>query len=173
MKQSKRLRSYLDRVYDLTVVRIEDEEQVLYKAFSRDLDPLTFYGVGATREKAIESFEETKRELFGYFLKNNLAIPEPTREDASLPSGKFVFRTTPVLHAKLVELARRQGQSLNQYVNSILQSYATMELLLKQAEQRMESLVSNCESQLQTMHEIQWGFHQPRPYEVKDYNKVG
>jgi len=51
-------------------------------------------------------------------LERGIDIPKPTEE--SQFSGKFLVRCPKTIHKRLVENARREGVSLNQYVVSIL-----------------------------------------------------
>ena len=51
-------------------------------------------------------------------LEKGLDIPKPTEE--SQFSGKFLVRCPKTIHKRLVETARKEGVSLNQYVVSIL-----------------------------------------------------
>ncbi|HXK44131.1 MAG TPA: toxin-antitoxin system HicB family antitoxin [Anaerolineae bacterium] len=46
------------------------------------------------------------------------AIPEPCSLDAY--SGRFVLRMPRSLHRDLVEVAEREGTSLNQFINVVL-----------------------------------------------------
>ena len=51
-------------------------------------------------------------------LERGIDIPKPTEENEF--SGKFLVRCPRTIHKRLVENARREGVSLNQYVVSIL-----------------------------------------------------
>jgi predicted HicB family RNase H-like nuclease len=155
--KDKDLQHYLDLDYDIMVTRIEDDDQIAYKALSVDLDPLSFYGVGSTKAEAIKSFERTKNNLFRYYVSEGIPIPEPTRAVDSLPSGKFVVRTSPSLHAKLAREADRNGQSLNQYVNSLFQTQLTGVGLLQSLEDRLDAVVSRCENRIRSVYEFEWG----------------
>lgn len=102
------------------ISRRESEGEVVYKAYTRELNPLEFYGVGDTKLEALQCFEDTKNELIELHLEEGSEIPEPTREDEGLPSGKFLLRTTPRLHFKVIQSAKSQGKSLNSYVCEVL-----------------------------------------------------
>ena len=49
-----------------------------------------------------------------------LRIPEPSIELENEYSGKFVTRVSPTVHRDASENARKQGISLNQYVNNAI-----------------------------------------------------
>ncbi|MCX6827704.1 MAG: toxin-antitoxin system HicB family antitoxin [candidate division Zixibacteria bacterium] len=122
---TKDLNYYLDLDYDVNISRLEEDEEVLYKAYSRDLDAFVFYGSGDTKAEALESFEQTKRELFKAYLDEGREIPEPTRENNNLPSGKFLLRIDPRIHYKLIGMARVADKSLNSFIDQILIAHVT------------------------------------------------
>ena len=129
--ETKNLNYYLNLDYDVIISRHESEDLVSYKAYSRELDPYVFYGVGDTKQEALLSFEETKAELFELYLDEGRPIPEPTREDDSLPSGQFVLRIDPAVHLRLRNLAKEAKKSLNSYVDQVLVAHVTGEDLTK------------------------------------------
>jgi len=155
---AKDITYYLSLDYDLIVTRVEDEGEVRYKAYSRDLDSYAFYGVGDTKQEAIESFEDAKEQLFPYYLKEGIPIPEPTREDDSLPSGKFIVRTSPAIHAQLVKLARANNQSLNQYINGLFQAHSTTQQIIKATESKLDSIISDCRATMYAKAREKWDF---------------
>lgn len=127
---TKTLKYYLDLDYDVIISRRESEGLVSYKAYARELDPFVFYGAGDTKEEALGSFEETKRELFKIYLSEGRTITEPVRETSSLPSGKFLMRTSPRNHYRLAEMAKNAGKSLNSYVDQVLTYHVAQSDLL-------------------------------------------
>lgn len=162
----KDMEYYLNLDYDLIIVRVEDDGEFAYKAYSRDLDDYAFYGVGKTKEEALLSFEETKRELFQYYLENDLPIPEPTREPDSLPSGRFIVRTSPINHARLIDLSKRHSQSLNQYMNSLFDSQITSTMIIDNARQELCSQFMAFRSNLESHYTIHVGHVKPPPLEI-------
>ncbi|MEW6412076.1 MAG: toxin-antitoxin system HicB family antitoxin [Candidatus Zixiibacteriota bacterium] len=121
--QNKDLEYYLKLDYDVLVARVEDDGEVMYRAYCRELDQVAFYGVGATKKEALESFELVRRELVPYYFENKIPIPEPEREDVAMPSGRFVFRTSPATHLQLIKLAKKNNQSLNSFVNAVMERF--------------------------------------------------
>ena len=118
---NKNLEYYLSLNYDLVIRRIEGHEAAFFEARITELDPLTFYGTGDTVDEAISDLEEVKREMFSYYIENGLPIAAPAKVEQGLPSGRFVVRTSPRTHRDLVKNAKRNNQSLNAYVNAILE----------------------------------------------------
>ena len=70
---------------------------------------------GETVEDAYRMIEDAKREWLMAALDMGVAIPEPTADPEEF-SGKFIARLPKSLHKTLVEKAREEGVSLNQYV---------------------------------------------------------
>lgn len=146
---SRNLKYYLGLNYDIIVRKVEQDGEVIYTAFTRELDRLTFYGTGDSRTEAIDSLEHAIEELFPYYLDKGFEIPEPIRDDEQLPSGRFLLRTTPTIHRRLIDSAKRNGQSLNQYVNSILDSYCTADKVLGMADKKLDDLFARYKYNLQ------------------------
>ena len=69
-----------------------------------------------TVEEAIKMIEDAKTCWLEVALDEGIAIPEPTRTDEDY-SGKFNIRVPKSLHRILVEKAKEENVSLNQYVN--------------------------------------------------------
>ncbi len=69
-----------------------------------------------------EMIEDAKRTWLEGSLEENLPIPEPAPVEGETEdlSGKFTVRVPRSLHRKLIEQARREGVSLNQFINVTL-----------------------------------------------------
>ena len=70
---------------------------------------------GQTLEEAYEMIQDAKRGWLDIALQDGETIPEPTRAEEY--SGKFNIRVPKSLHRALVEKAKEENVSLNQYVN--------------------------------------------------------
>jgi len=123
--KNKEIEYYLGLDYDIIVSRREDEGDVSYKAYTRELDHLVFYGVGETKVEALESFDRIKNELFPVYLAEGRSIPEPKREVETLPSGRFLLRIDPRIHSRLADIAKMANKSLNSYVDQVLVAHVT------------------------------------------------
>ena len=73
---------------------------------------------GDTAEEAVAMIQDAMLAWLEVALEDGLPIPEPRPEEDY--SGKFVVRVPRSLHRDLVENARREGVSLNQYINVAL-----------------------------------------------------
>lgn len=74
---------------------------------------------GESPDEAFEMIEESKEAWLEAALMSNIKIFEPSDKEYS---GKFVVRVPKSLHKQLVEKAKLEGVSLNQYVNTKLAS---------------------------------------------------
>jgi len=73
---------------------------------------------GDTAEEAVAMIREAMELWLEVALEDGLPIPEPRPEEDY--SGKFVVRVPRSLHRELVDSAKREGVSLNQYINVAL-----------------------------------------------------
>lgn len=73
---------------------------------------------GDTLEEAYSNIVEAKKELFSSMVERKMEIPEPVEKEEY--SGKFMVRLPKSLHKTLVQLFKREGVSLNQYVTNSL-----------------------------------------------------
>lgn len=163
---------YIGLNYDLIVRKNEDEDGTFFQVFTNELNRHEFYGVGDSEEKAIEHFHESKQDLFADYLKNGLKINEPeVKHEEIIYSGKFIVRTTPLNHMKLVQNAKRDKQSLNSHVNSIIDRHLTVDefstLSADVLERSMQSCVEQHMSDLST-----YGFRALRTLETESERSV-
>lgn len=112
----KKLDYYLSLRYPVEIIPIPEEEGGGYMARMPQFGD-AIIGDGDTPEEALADLEEFKKERFRDFLEAGESIPEPEREEYS---GKFIIRVPKYLHRALAEEAKRNGVSLNQFVNSLL-----------------------------------------------------
>lgn len=70
---------------------------------------------GQTLEEAYEMIQDAKKGWFDIALQDGETIPEPARVEEY--SGKFNIRMPKSLHRTLVEKAKEENVSLNQYIN--------------------------------------------------------
>jgi predicted RNase H-like HicB family nuclease len=73
----KTLKYYLGLKYTLRIRPFVDDDLLGWHVTAEELDPHTFYGSGDSPQEALDSFEETKEQLFPHYLMNKLPIPEP------------------------------------------------------------------------------------------------
>jgi predicted HicB family RNase H-like nuclease len=115
----KDLDYYMNLPYTIEVVPIPDSEGGGFTAQLPQLGRFAVVGDGETIEEAITDLEKLKRERFSVYLKDGVKIPEPEPEKEDF-SGRFLVRIPKVLHRQLVEAAKDNQTSLNQYVTYLL-----------------------------------------------------
>ena len=73
---------------------------------------------GESLEEAYDNIHEAKEEWLSSMLERGMKIPEPVEQEEY--SGKFIIRLPKTLHRALVQVSKREGVSLNQYVTNAL-----------------------------------------------------
>ena len=74
---------------------------------------------GESEAKALKAIKKMQVLWFEECLESGQLIPEPQIEE-ELPSGKWLQRAPRSLHRRLVQVAQREGVSLNQLVTTML-----------------------------------------------------
>src|ERR1700733_1243421 len=111
----KKLREYMGLPYTVVLKRDEEGDVV---ARVKELEGCV--ADGQDEMEAIGHLEQVKELWLRAALKNGNDIPLPEKDDDELPSGKWLMRVPRTLHKKLVDLADREGVSLNQFVTVCL-----------------------------------------------------
>ena len=143
----KDLAYYMKLPYTIELVPISESEGGGVIAQLPQVSRFAITGHGETSEEAIAELEEVKRERFAWYLKKNIAIPEPEPEKEEY-SGRFIVRLPKILHRQLVEGAKQNQTSLNQYVTYLLASNFHLE-----RQQRQFDAITN---ELEVMSEAMW-----------------
>ncbi len=109
----KTLNYYLSLPYTVELTQTPDEGW-----FVRVKELPGCISQGETPEEALSMIKEAMVLWLETALEDGLPIPEPRSEEAF--SGKFMVRVPRSLHRDLVDRAKEEGVSLNQYVNVAL-----------------------------------------------------
>ncbi len=80
-----------------------------------------------TIDEAFEAIEDARQLWIKTAYAESQGIPLP--RDMEEHSGKFMVRVPRSLHRNLVRAAKREGVSLNQYVNSLLETGVQRDIL--------------------------------------------
>lgn len=110
---SKSLEYYMSLNYKVEIEFIEDEN--MWIAFHPELGRGTCYAEADSREKAIQSLDEDRYELFKLLLEDGVEIKEPVKEEDS-PSGQLLLRIPKSMHKTIKEYAANEGISANQWL---------------------------------------------------------
>lgn len=77
-------------------------------------------GQGGTPEEAIQELESNAKSWLDLAKEYGLQIPPVPVEPIYGYSGKLTLRVAPYVHQEAAELAKKQGVSLNQYINDAI-----------------------------------------------------
>jgi len=107
---------YMRLPYTIEVIRDDDEENPGWVARVVELPGCITQG--DTFEELGEMIEDAMRGWIEVALEDGIPIPEPRPVEEY--SGKFVIRVPRSLHRELVQVAEREGVSLNAFVSAAL-----------------------------------------------------
>lgn len=141
----KNLDYYMGLPYTIEVIPIPASEGGGYTAQLPQLGRFAFVGDGETIEEAIADLENFKRERFAAYLEDGIEIPEPKLEKEDY-SGRFLVRIPKVLHRQLVEAAKENQSSLNQYVTYLLSTNFNIDRQHKQFNTIIDQLDVMCDA---------------------------
>jgi antitoxin HicB len=113
LKKIKPIEYYLNLNYPVTLYHAEEGG---YVAEIEDLPGCLTEG--ETLEEVTQKIDDARKAWIQTAYEDGIDIPLPRSDEEY--SGKFMVRIPNYLHRRLVERARREGASLNQYVESIL-----------------------------------------------------
>jgi len=123
LKEIKPVEYYLELTYPITLYQAEEGG---YVAEIEDLPGCLTEG--ETLEEVSQRIEDARKGWIQAAYEDGVEIPPPRTDEEY--SGKFMTRIPKYLHRRLAEKARREGVSLNQYVESILSAgIATQSIL--------------------------------------------
>lgn len=135
IKEVKPIEYYLKAVYPVTVYAAPEGG---YVAEIEDLPGCITEG--ETLEEVFQRIEDTRRAWIEIQYEDGAEIPLPRTEQQY--SGRFLVRIPKGLHRQLAEEAKRQGVSLNQYVETMLATKATLKDISDQMEERLKELLT-------------------------------
>lgn len=109
--------------YPMTLRQLSEEEGSGWLATIPLLGEAAFTADGETADEALQNLEALRRDLYEDVIASGQPIPVPqdVTEEKSLPSGKWILRTSPQFHAELQEAAKNSGLSFNAYCNHALE----------------------------------------------------
>jgi len=132
MKENKTVRYFLELDYPITIYRAEEGG---YVAEIEDLPGCVTEG--ETLEEVTQRIEDARKAWIETAYEDGMKIPLPRTHEQY--SGKFMVRIPKYLHRRLAEQAKREGVSLNQYVESILAQGASTQDVSEKILARLEN----------------------------------
>lgn len=100
-------------------------------------------GQGETLDDAVAELETNVNEWIATATESGIEIPEVPIVSMSDYSGKFTVRVAPYVHKQAAEIAKKQGISLNQYVNDAIVTQNKMLSTALYIEPEIKSLAEN------------------------------
>ena len=107
--------------YPFNVFQMQVEQHVFWVAKSAQLNGCI--GQGDSMEDAINELAENEEAWLETAKDLGLPIPNVAVEQVQEYSGKLTLRVSSSVHKKAAMLAKREGISLNQYINDAVTSY--------------------------------------------------
>lgn len=104
--------------YPFRVYQTQVEEHIFWIAECPTLKGCT--GQGDTLATALAELEANEQSWLELAKEYGLEIPEIPMEHINVSSGKLTLRVAPHIHQEAAELAKKQGVSLNQYINDAI-----------------------------------------------------
>lgn len=134
IKEVKPIEHYLNAVYPVTVYPAPEGG---YVAEIEDLPGCITEG--ETLEEVFQNIEGNRRTWIEVQHEDGVEIPLPRNEQEH--SGRFLIRIPKGLHRKLAEQARREGVSLNQYVETVLATRSALKDITAQIDEKLSALI--------------------------------
>lgn len=111
--------------YEFEVYQMNVEDHLFWVAKSKALKGCV--GQGETSSEAIAELELNEADWLETAEQCGIPIPSVcVKTDTPQYSGKVSLRFSPFIHEQAVELSKRQGISLNQYINDAIVYYNSM-----------------------------------------------
>lgn len=104
--------------YQFTVVNISEGDEIGFTAVIPKFPKM--YICADSVEELVEVIHIFIEEEIERLKKEGSPIPKPDRPVCHC-SGRFVLRTKPELHERLIHLAYAEATSLNQYLNRLIE----------------------------------------------------
>jgi predicted HicB family RNase H-like nuclease len=117
---NKDLKYYKALDYNIIIEKEVEDGESWFIAYARELGKFACYGRGETQAEALKSFIEEKNAFIEFLFNAGKFIPAPKQEEAERFRGVFNVRTSPAIHANLVNQAKEMDISLNLYLNQII-----------------------------------------------------
>lgn len=130
---------YLALDYPVEIRRLPEEEGGGYIACIPVLGRWSVQAAGDTVQEALDLLEEVKAAVFAQMRAQNMPIPAPPPLEAPKRyQGKIVLRVSPTLHEQLVQMAKQENISLNQFIQNALYYYIGSKHAMEMVQQRLE-----------------------------------
>jgi hypothetical protein len=131
--------------YPFAVFQTQVEDHIFWIAKSTILKGCV--GQGESQEEAIKELNENEEEWLNTAQEVGIPIPEIPIEMVQEYSGKLTLRVAPTVHKQAALIAKKEGISLNQYINDAIvahnSEFSTINYVSKRLSGMMEQF-SQC-----------------------------
>ncbi len=126
--------------YPFRVFQTAVEQHVFWVAQSQSLKGCV--AQGDTPEKAINELAQNELEWLETAAECGIPIPEVPSESLNKEySGKLTVRIAPAVHEKAAQMAKREGVSLNQYINDAIVNWNAQNDLQDRISDRLKGVI--------------------------------
>lgn len=132
--------------YPFRVYQMENEGHCFWIAESQCLKGCVGQGEGI--EEACRELELNENDWLEAAKAYNFEIPPVPVEDVTIYSGKFTVRVSASVHKEAAELAKKEGVSLNQYVNDAIVERNSRLTVIAHISPDVESVIQHLRKQL-------------------------
>ncbi|MBA7671454.1 hypothetical protein ES703_79612 [subsurface metagenome] len=154
-KEVKPVEYYLQLNYPITIYQAEEGG---YVAEIEDLPGCITEG--ETLEEVTLRIENARKGWIQVAYEDGIEIPLPRTDEEY--SGKFMVRIPKYLHRRLAEKARREGVSLNQFVENILSAGVATQNVLEEIKAGLDKI-----SKQIYIHRVPtYGYPMSQPYVI-------
>ena len=148
--------------YPFNVTQMRVDDMVFWVAKSSVLNGCV--GQGDTPDEAMAELAENENMWLETAREMEIPIPPVPVEQMTECSGKFTVRVAPHVHQTAAELAKKQGISLNQYINDAIvaqnASLLTTDYIRPAVTEAVEEISSLASSKIARLKE---------PFSVREY----
>ena len=125
--------------YPFRVFQAVVEQHVFWVAQSQSLKGCV--GQGDTIDEAVRELAQNELEWLETAAECGISIPEVPSESLNKEySGKLTVRIAPAVHEKAAQMAKREGVSLNQYINDAIVNWNAQNECLGYVSDRVKSI---------------------------------
>ena len=117
MSKTNNLEYYMSLPYTIEITKRTDDG-IYFFARVQELQGCMSHG--DTFDEAYEMIQDAMKSWIETAIEHGDNIPVPEVEDENKYSGKFIIRTSKSLHKNLANEAKKEGVSLNLYINELL-----------------------------------------------------
>lgn len=131
----EKIKEYMAKPYKMQITKVPEDDGGGFIVDVPDLGSMSTRAWGETVPEAMDALKEIMEHNFETWLNEGYDIPEPDDTEEKY-SGRISFRTTSYAHKCIMEMAKQEHISANQFLNNIV--YQAIGLMKSVVEPRIE-----------------------------------